>query len=308
MTEKKRSFQVNLAYSLIILLWASAFTGIRVGLESYTPEHLALLRLLVGSVLLMIVAVFTQMRLPELKDIPPILLLGFLGFAAYHTALNIGEKTVNAGVASLLVSLTPIFSALLAIMFLGERFGWVKWMGSIISFFGVAFISLEKGVSLEFSNGILIILLASICESTYFVFQTNYLRKYGFFAFTTYTIWAGTIFMLFFLPELGQEILNSSIESSLSVLYLGAIPTVIPYIALAYITSKVGAAEATISLYLTPAVAFLIAWIWLEEVPTFYSAIGGVIILFGVFVTVVKRNKVKKIKLSKNKKNIVSKS
>lgn len=305
MAEKNQSLKVNVAYSLIILLWASSFTGIRVSLESYTPEHLALLRLLIGSVLLMIVAVFTRMRFPELKDIPSILLLGFLGFAAYHTALNIGEKTVNAGVASLLVSLTPIFSALLATMFLGERFGRIKWIGSIISLFGVALISLDEGWSMDFSTGILIILLASICESIYFVFQAKYISKYGFFAFTTYTIWAGTIFMLFYLPELGQEILNSSMESSLSVFYLGAIPTVIPYIALAYITSKVGASEATISLYLTPAVAFVIAWIWLKEVPTFMSLIGAVITLIGVSVTLVKGNK-GKIKLNKNKKRIVS--
>lgn len=279
---KKWGFNVIVAYSLAIFLWASAFPGIRVGLESYTPEHLALFRLLVGSLALVVIAILTRMRLPELKDIPAILLLGFLGFTVYHTALNVGEKTVSAGVASLIVSMTPIFSALLAVWFMRERFGFIRWIGSIISFLGVILISFGTGDHFEFNTTILFILLASFSESLYFVFQKRYLIKYGFLAFTTYTIWAGTFFMLFYLPGLGQEIISSSIKSTLSILYLGLFPTVIPYLALAFVTSRAGASEATSSLYLTPALTFVIAWVWLGEVPTALSAIGGIITLFGV--------------------------
>ncbi|MFJ7931596.1 DMT family transporter [Peribacillus sp. NPDC096448] len=279
---KKWGFNVIVAYGLAIFLWASAFPGIRVGLESYTPEHLALFRLLVGSIALVVIAILTRIRLPELKDIPAILLLGFLGFTVYHTALNVGEKTVSAGTASLIVSMTPIFSALLAVWFMRERFGFIRWIGSIISFLGVILISFGTGDHFEFNTTILFILLASFSESLYFVFQKRYLIKYGFLAFTTYTIWAGTFFMLFYLPGLGQEIISSPIESTLSILYLGLFPTVILYLALAFVTSRVGASEATSSLYLTPALTFVIAWVWLGEVPTTLSAIGGIITLFGV--------------------------
>ncbi|MFJ7941798.1 DMT family transporter [Peribacillus sp. NPDC096622] len=279
---KKWGFNVIVAYGLAIFLWASAFPGIRVGLEYYTPEHLALFRLLVGSIALVVIAILTRMRLPELKDTPAILLLGFLGFTVYHTALNVGEKTVSAGAASLIVSMTPIFSALLAVWFMRERFGFIRWIGSIISFLGVILISFGTGDHFEFNTTILFILLASFSESLYFVFQKRYLIKYGFLAFTTYTIWAGTFFMLFYLPGLGQEIISSSIESTLSILYLGLFPTVIPYLALAFVTSRAGASEATSSLYLTPALTFVISWVWLGEVPTTLSAIGGIITLFGV--------------------------
>jgi drug/metabolite transporter (DMT)-like permease len=279
---QKWSIRVMIAYSLTIILWASAFPGIRVGLESYTPEHLALFRLLVGSVALIIVAIVTHMRLPELKDIPVILLLGFLGFTIYHTCLNVGEKTVPAGVASLLVSTTPIFSALIGAWFLRERFGLSRWMGSIISFLGVALISFSSGGEAEWTSGIIFILIASFSESLYFVFQSRYLKKYGFLAFTAYTIWAGTFFMLIFLPGLASEIAISTLESTLSVVYLGLFPTVIPYLALAYVTSRVGASEATSSLYLTPTLAFVIAWMWLGEVPTILAIAGGLITLIGV--------------------------
>lgn len=255
----KVNFSIVVANCLIIFLWASAFTGIRVGLQFYTPEHLAIFRMLVGSVLLIVIAFIFKIKLPELKDIPMIFLFGFLGFTVYHLALNIGEKTVSAGIASLLVSTTPIICAFLAGWFLHERFGLLRWIGSVISFLGVAFISLGTW-GFGTASGILFILIASISESFYFVFQTHYIKKYGFFAFTVYTIIAGTICMLFLLPGLVIEIKNSSLESTLSIMYLGLFPTIIPYMILAYLTSRVGASMATSSLYLTPALSFIIGW------------------------------------------------
>ncbi|MGE5702652.1 MAG: DMT family transporter, partial [Clostridia bacterium] len=210
------------------------------------------------------------------------LLLGGLGFAVYHTSLNYGEQTVSAGVASLVVSTAPIFSALLALLFYRERFGTRGWIGSVIGLAGVLLVSFGTDAGLTLTSGAWLILLAALAESFYFVFQKSYLEKYGFLAFTTYTIWAGTLWMLFFLPGLVQEMIAAPVEATLSVLYLGLFPTVLPYFALAYITSRVGASEATSSLYLTPVLAFVIAWFWLGEVPTVLAIVGGGVTLAGV--------------------------
>ncbi|MDR4215693.1 DMT family transporter, partial [Bacillus paralicheniformis] len=79
------------------------------------------------------------------KDIRIILLLGVLGFSAYHTLLNQGEETVSAGMASLLDTTTPICSAMLEMLVFAERFGAANWLGSGISFLGVMLISLGVG-------------------------------------------------------------------------------------------------------------------------------------------------------------------
>ncbi|MFD1067088.1 DMT family transporter [Oceanobacillus locisalsi] len=287
-----KSFHVKItaAHLITIILWASAFPGIRAALSAYSPEHISLFRLLVGSFMLIIVACIKKISLPEIKDIPVILLLGFLGFSVYQTALNLGEQTVSAGIASLLVSTTPLFAALLALLFFREKFGLWGWVGSFISFCGVAFIALgDAAGNFSLNVGVILILIASLAESIYFVFQNVYLKKYGFFAFTIYTIWAGTLFMLIFSPGLGAAIINAPMDATMAVVYLGVFPTVIPYFTLAYITSKTGASEATSSLYLTPVFAFLIAWIWLEEVPHFFAFVGGVITLLGVFISNIKK-------------------
>ncbi|SCU37025.1 Integral membrane protein DUF6 [Staphylococcus xylosus] len=128
-------------------------------------------------------------------------------------------------------------------------------------------------------------LVASIGESIYFAFQANYLEKYSFIPFTIYTIIAGALFTVLFLPGAFSDLQNSSTSSIVSVIYLGAFPTVIPYIALAYTIHKVGVSDATISLYLTPAVSLILAYLLLGEVPSIVAIIGGIITLIGVTIT-----------------------
>lgn len=277
--------KIVIAYALAVLLWASAFPGIRVGLEHYSPEHLSLVRLLIGSIGLLVFAFIAKIGLPRLKDVPVIFVLGFLGFSVYHTALSIGEQTVSAGAASLLVSTTPIFSAILATFFLKERMRGLSWIGSVIAFLGVFIIMIGTGDSFVFEMGVFIILIGALGESIYFVFQSHYLKHYGFLPFTVYTILAGTIFLLLFLPGLGSAIATAPAAINMTVVYLGLFPTLIPYFCIAYVTSKVGASEATSVLYLTPAFAILIAWLWLEEVPTIVTIVGGILTLIGVGIT-----------------------
>jgi len=289
---KSLDVKIISAHLITIFLWASAFPGIRTALTAYSPEHISLFRLLVGSIVLVGVALFLGIRLPNIKDLPIIFLLGFLGFAVYQTALNYGEQTVSAGIASVLVSTTPIFTAFLALFFFRERFGLWGWIGSIIGFCGVVFISYHGSTNhFSLNAGVILVLIAAVSESIYFAFQHPYLKKYGSVSFTMYTIWAGTLFMLIFSPGLGEAIAQAPIHKTLVVVYLGVFPTVIPYFTLAYIISRTGASEATSSLYLTPVFAFLIAWIWLGEVPHFYTIAGGLITLFGVFLANLKKER-----------------
>ncbi|WP_209369239.1 DMT family transporter [Priestia megaterium] len=290
----KLTFSLVFLHLLMISLWASAFPVIQIGLESFSPQHLAVVRLSIASVVLLVIAIATRMRLPDIKDIPLLLALGFLGFTVYHTALNIGEKTVSAGIASLLISTTPIFSAFLAIFFFHETFGKRKWIGSAVSFVGVALLTFSKENFVHSANGILLILLAALAESIYIVCQKDLLKKYGFLSFVTYSIWGATISMLIFLPGLGTDFLNISFRSAISVIYLGLFPTVIPYIILAYLTSRVGSAEAAISLYLTPALSFFLAWLLLKDIPSVAAIVGSIITLCGVLLTHSKRRAVVK--------------
>lgn len=276
--------RITVSLGLTILVWASAFAGIRAGLEAYDPGQVALLRLLVASAALAVYAAWVRMRMPEARDLPVIALGGFLAFAVYHLALNYGELTVSSGPAAILVNTAPIFTALLATAFLGERLRVWGWTGMIVSFFGAALIGLGEGGGLRLAPGTFLILISAISVSVYIVVQKPYLRKYGPLAFTTYAVWAGTLFTLVFLPGLPEAVLGASLETTLAVVYLGLFPTALAYVTYAYALSRLPASRGASFLYLIAPVAFVVAWVWLGEVPTLLSVVGGAIVLAGVVI------------------------
>jgi hypothetical protein len=89
-----------IALAVVLLFWSSAFAAIRAALVAYGPYELALLRFLTASAVLGIYALASRMRLPKLRDLPLIAMLGLLGITGYHLSLNVGEVTVTAGSSS----------------------------------------------------------------------------------------------------------------------------------------------------------------------------------------------------------------
>jgi drug/metabolite transporter (DMT)-like permease len=277
--------RVLLAIALTILPWASAFAGIRAGLQDYSPAHLTLLRFLVASSVMLVYALLVRMPLPERRDWPAIFGLGFLGITVYHTALNFGQVTVKAGPAALLIAVGPVFVALMSYFFLRERLSAWGWLGIAVAFTGVALIAVGNHPgSFQLEPGALLIVLSAFVTSVYFVFQRRLARKYNPLNFTAYTIWAGTLPLLVFWPGLFSEVQAASPQATWSVIYLGVLPGGLSYLTWNYALSRAPASQVTSFLYVSPVLATLIAYLWLGEVPGLLALVGGGVALVGVII------------------------
>jgi drug/metabolite transporter (DMT)-like permease len=281
-----------LAIAVTLLLWASAFAGIRAamrltpagapGVGGYGPGQVALLRFLTASAVLAVFGVLTRMRMPARRDLPVIAAAGVLGITIYHACLNIGEVTVTAGAASLLIAAGPVFTALLATAFLRERLTWQGWLGVLVAFGGVALISLGQGGGFRFEPGALIILLAALSTAAFFIVAKRPLRHYTSLEFTSYSIWAGTIPLLVFLPGLVRQFPEAAPSATLAIVYLGVFPAAIAYLLWNYALARMPASLVSSFLYLSPVLAMAIAWVWLGEVPNVLTIVGGAIAIGGV--------------------------
>lgn len=136
---------VTLKTRIIILtavtLWASAFAGIRAGLEGYTPGALALLRFLIASICIAIMHVNVPKKIPiTSRDKVLLLFTGMLGLGIYSLMLNYGEIEIPSGVASFIISLSPLVTLIIAVLFLRESVTFRMVLGTLVSIFGVGLI------------------------------------------------------------------------------------------------------------------------------------------------------------------------
>lgn len=279
------SFNIKLLLLIVVSLWASAFVGIRAGLESYSPGGLALLRFGIASVLMFFVYVFRQ-RETQIAFLDGIKLMsiGALGIGFYNIALNYGELSVPSGPACFIVSQSPIITTILALIFLNERLTAWSICGMLISFIGVVLITYGMSHGFQVGIGVLDVAIATVLGSCYSIMQKPLLKKYHALDATAYMIWGGTLVLLFYSPHLPYEIYHASWHATIAVIYLGVFPAALAYMLWSYVLAKIPATQATSFLYFSPIVATLLGWIWLNEVPAMISLVGGLVALLGVWV------------------------
>ena len=272
------------ALAVTVVLWSSAFVAIRAALESYNASHLAVFRFVVASVVIGALSIRRGMSLPSRREWFRVIAIGAIGITGYNLALNYGEMDVTAAAASFLVNTVPIITALIALVAGQERLSVAGWVGSLVSFAGVSLVAVGEEGAVAISIGAALVLLAAVCQSAFFVLQKPLLTKYGSLRVMTWAIWVGTLLLLPLGGGLATIIPAAPFEGTMAIVYLGVFPGAIGYITWAYVLKHMPVARASTYLYAVPPMTMLIGWVWLREMPSLLSILGGALALGGVVI------------------------
>ena len=284
--DTKKQTLLYAAAMLSTFLWASAFPATRYALHYYSPVSLMVMRFVTASLTLGVIGLLKRIRPPKVKDLPMFAASGLTGVFLYSYLFNTGSVSVSAGVSSFIIASSPIFTLILTRIFLKEIVKPVCWVGVLISFCGLAAVTLTQVTEFSFDFGIFLVICAAISSGAYSTIMRGLTKSYTALEATTYTIIAGTLGTLLFLPVAIEEIPESNLIVNLIVVFMGVFPAAVAYLAWSYALAKAKkTAHVTVFTYLIPFVSALLAYVWLRETLSVFTFFGGLVIIAGMVLT-----------------------
>jgi len=271
------------AVGVTLVFWASAFVGIRHLAGDFSPGALSLGRLLVGALCLGVAALSRGVPHPTRREWMSIVAIGVLWFGVYNVALNEGEHRVDAGTAAILIQVSPVVVAVLAAVFLGERFTTYLGVGLALAFAGVGVISFSTS---QGSNhdlvGVLLCLLSAVVYAVSLVLQKPLVARLPAIHVTWLACTIGAIVCLPFAGQLIHQVGAAPASSTLVLVYLGVFPTAVAFTTYAYALRHMSASSLSVTTYLVPPLAIVMGVVLLGEAPAPMAYVGGALALVGV--------------------------
>jgi drug/metabolite transporter (DMT)-like permease len=274
------------AVAVMVVVWASAFVGIRAARIDLAAGPLSLARLLVGAAVLGLVVAARREPLPPRADVLRLVVCGLLWFGAYNVLLNEAERRVDAGTAAMLVNVGPILIAALAGVLLKEGFPRTLVVGCAVAFVGAVVIGLgTSGEQLDAGWGAALCLGAAATYAGGVIAQKPLLERTSALQITFLACVVGALACLPFAPRLAVEAGHAHASALAWAVYLGVFPTAIGFTLWAYALRRTSAGRMGATTYLVPPVAILVAWVLLGEAPPALALAGGALCLAGVAIT-----------------------
>ncbi|MEI7054683.1 DMT family transporter [Nocardioides sp. CCNWLW239] len=286
-TETTPLWKPLVACGVTLVLWASAFVGIRHLGDTVPPGSLSLGRLVVMVAALgAYLALKGGFRLPTRKEWPLIAIGGASWLGIYNLALNESERRIDAATAALIVQIGPIVVALLAGLVLKETIHRWILIGTGVGFAGVVVIgrASANGDTGDWI-GVALSVVAALTFAIGVLTQKKLLPTMSALLLTFWYAVAGLVICLPWSAELITTIPDISVSNIGWIVYLGLFPSALAFVTWAYALSHSDAGKFAQSTFLVPFITALMAWLVLDEVPPALAFVGGAMCIAGVLIT-----------------------
>jgi drug/metabolite transporter (DMT)-like permease len=274
---------------LVSLIWGVNFSLVKYALNDFYPLSFTIVRFSLAALFLACVMILTGESLRiERKDIIPLIKLGLIGITLYNILFMYGLKHTSATNSALLISLSPLFAAMIQGISKKERIIFRSGLGILISTVGVFLIIQGKPGGISFSRhdlaGDLLTICASVFWALYTIKSKPLLQEYSAVKVTAYSMATGSLLLL---PVSLRELVRQSWSGvsvqawaafGFSTFVSGGIAFSLWYQGV----QRLGVTRTVVYHYFVPFIAVIFASLFLGELISIVQIVGGTAVLAGI--------------------------
>jgi drug/metabolite transporter (DMT)-like permease len=296
------SWAAPLALLGAVSLWGVTPTATRHLVETtFDPGHILVWRFAAGGLLSIAIIALLRPAMPSRRDLPLAVGLGLFGVLGFNVPLAYGVNLIEGGIAALLLGTQPGFTAVLAVLLLGESLSRRLVIGLGVALAGTVLVALSGATRVDLSTrylvGCLLVLAASLAYALYTIAVKPYLGE---------RIPAPAVAMIgttaafpFVLPlgasGIGEAVNGLDLSGWLAAILLAAGASVVAPVLFNLGLSLGRASHAGTYLYLVPVFGALSSAILLDEHLSALTITGGALVVLGVAIATLPRGLLRQI-------------
>ena len=290
---KEERYPMNKAYWFVLLtafLFGTMEVSCKLAGNNLDPFQLTFIRFAIGGLLLLPFAVAeikkNNIKL-NIKDILTLTMVGVLGIPLSMVFFQLGVINSNASTASVLISINPLFTMVFAHFFTSEKLNKHKFIVLGIGFLGLIF--MIKPWNIQEGNtviGIVYMLLAAIFFGAYTVAGKVSVQKMGIMVQTSLSFILGSFVLMIVMIIAGKPIVAGVADNAILVAYISIFVTGLGYFSYFMAIKMSDAATGSLAFFLKPAIAPVMAVIFLKETILWNTYIGIGLILVASYMNI----------------------
>lgn len=287
---KQHNTLAIIAFWALGVIWGSNFIYMKLAADLISPMQIVFLRVLFGLLPVLVLALLTQkLQMAHLKHLPHFIVMSLLATVVYYFGFAKGTSLLLSGLAGILSGAIPLFSFVLAVIFIAEEKATsLKIGGVLLGLLGVVLIGFPNNNSGLSANveGVFYMILGALSIGASFVYAKRFIvpLQLPAVALTTYQLGAGVLILLIMTDLNGLTAIADDTHALLGLIVgLGLLGTGLAYIIYYYIVDKMGAISASSVTYIPPVVALFIGAVFVGEPIRLSDYFATLCIFAGVF-------------------------
>jgi drug/metabolite transporter (DMT)-like permease len=284
---KADQLQIILGYIFISLVWGSTWMAIRLGLDSLTPLISAGLRFFLASLLIFVVIKFRGSSIN--RDVKSIKLYFFMGFFSFVIPFGLvywAEQFIPSGLTSVVFGMFPFSVYFFSLILLdNEETDKYKLLSVVLGFIGIVII-FSDGLNVDVENhilGLIAVLVSAFFQGSVAVVIKKWGGHLNPFSMNVTPLFIAGVSMIalaILFEDSSTWVFDQ--KAILSISYLAVFGTILAFTTYFWLLQRINAVILSLSSFITPIIAVILGWFFLDEKLSQQVLLGTLLVLMGI--------------------------